>query len=57
MFLGNGDFPAKWINNFDVVIASGVWLKDHIPNAAFDDVYAAIKVGGYFVTAMREKHW
>ena len=37
--------------------ASGVFLKSHIPSSAMDDCYAALRVGGYFVTAMRNCYW
>ena len=54
-FLGRGveEFPAHLKNNYDVITASGVWMPGHMPNAAVDDVHAALKVGGVLVTAMR----
>ena len=57
LYLGNGDFPEKYHNQFDCVIASGVWLKGHIPCSGYDDVYLAMKVGSYFITAMRVSYW
>ena len=53
MYLGNGEFPEKYNGYFDTVVASGVWLKGHIPCAGLEDVYTALKVGGHFITAMR----
>lgn len=40
-----------------MVTASGVWMPGHMPNAAFDDVHASLKVGGHFVTGMRCSMW
>lgn len=57
MYLGNGEFPDKYKGYFDTVVASGVWLKGHIPFAGLDDVYTALTVGGYFITAMRSQYW
>ena len=57
MYLGAGQFPEKYHNEFDCVIASGVWLKGHIPASGYEDVYSAMKVGSYFITAMRTKYW
>ena len=58
-YLANGvdKLPAKWIGTYDVVMASGCFSKGHIQNpAGFDDVWAIMKVGGYFVTAFRTKY-
>ena len=57
LYLGSGNFPEKLTNEFDAVVASGIWLKGHCPPDAFDDVHAAMKVGGFFLTAMRTKYW
>ena len=59
VFLGNGvdQFPDHLKNRFDVVTASGVWMPGHMPNAALDDVHAALKGGGLLVTAMRNSMW
>ena len=57
MYLGNGDLPEKYVNHFDMAVASGVWLKGHIPCAGIEDVYLSLKVGGLFVTAMRAQYW
>jgi SAM-dependent methyltransferase len=58
-FLGRGvdQFPAELKNYFDCITASGVWMPGHMPNAALDDVHAALKVGGVLVTAMRNTMW
>ena len=32
-------------------------MKGHMPSAAMDDCHSALKVGGYFVTAMRSIYW
>lgn len=58
-FLGRGveNFPEEYKNRFELVTASGVWLKSHIPNTGYDDVYCAMKHNGYFVTAMRNSYW
>ena len=32
-------------------------MKGHIPASGYDDVYAAMKIGAYFVTAMRTSYW
>ena len=32
-------------------------MKAHIPCSAMDDCHAALKLGGHFVTAMRECYW
>lgn len=59
LFLGQGvdRFPDELKNNFDVVTASGTWMPGHMPNEAIEDVHAALKVGGHFVTAMRNSMW
>ena len=59
MFNGMGldKFPADLKDRFDLVAASGVWLEGHIPNAGIEDCYAALKQGGYFVTAMRSYYF
>lgn len=46
-------FPVEYIGKFDLVTASGVFLKGHMPASAMDDMHAALKVGGYFVTSVR----
>ncbi len=59
VWLGRGEenFPADWKNAFELVTASGVFLKAHMPAPAIDDCVTALKVGGYFVTAMRSMYW
>ena len=37
--------------------AAGVFLKGHMPKDAMDDCHASLKVGGFFVTAMRSIYW
>ena len=58
-FLGQGVdvFPAELKNKYDIITASGVWMPGHMPNAALDDVHAALKMGGHMVTAMRNTMW
>lgn len=58
-FLGKGvdQYPAELKNKYDVVTASGVWMPGHMPNEAVEDVHAGLKIGGYFVTAMRNSMW
>ena len=51
--MGLDKFEASYHNRFDVVTISGCLLKGHMPAAAIDDVYCALKVGGHFVTGMR----
>ena len=51
--MGLDKFPDDLKGRFDLVTSCGVWLEGHIPNAGFDDCHAALKPGGYFVTAMR----
>ena len=50
-------FPEELKNRFEVVGAGGVFLKGHMPCAAIDDCHASLKVGGFFVTAMRSLYW
>ena len=59
MFIGMGldKFPAELKNRFDVVTAAGVWLEGHIPASGLDDAFAALKVGGYLVSATRSYIW
>ena len=54
-YLGMGvdAFPAKLKGKFDCCTASGVFLPNHMPPAAMDDIHCCLKPGGYFVTAMR----
>mmetsp|Transcript_5754 Transcript_5754/g.7769 ORF Transcript_5754/g.7769 Transcript_5754/m.7769 type:complete len:222 (+) Transcript_5754:26-691(+) len=59
VWMGRGldQFPSELQNRFDVVGAAGVFLKGHMPCAAMDDCHAALKVGGFLVTAMRSLYW
>lgn len=54
---GTNYFPSDLTRRFDLVTASGVFLKGHIPAKAMEDCHAALKTGGYFVTAMRECYY
>ena len=59
VWMGRGldQFPDELKNRFDVIGAAGVFLKGHMPKAAMDDCHASLKVGGFFVTAMRSIYW
>ena len=58
MYFGNGvdQLPANWIGSYDIVMASGVFSKGHIPAEGFDDVFAMLKRGGHFVTSFRKSY-
>ena len=51
--MGVEKFPTEHKDRYDVVTASGCLSKGHIPNSGLDDIHAALKVGGYMVTAFR----
>lgn len=55
LFLGVGvdQFPDKFKRKYDCACASGVFMPNHMPPSAMDDVHASLKTGGSFVTAMR----
>lgn len=57
--MGSGTdlFPEDLKEKFDLVTASGVFLKGHIPATAMDDCHAALKTNGFFVTAMRSLYY
>ena len=57
MGMGTDKFPSDLTGTFDVVSASGVFLKGHIPAKAMEDCHAALKPNGYFVTAMRQCYY
>ena len=59
VWMGRGTdyFPSDLTGRFDIVTASGVFLKGHIPARAMEDCHAALKPNGYFVTAMRECYY
>ena len=59
LMLGRGvdQFPDEFKGAFDLCTASGVFLKGHMPATAMDDCHSALKVGGYFVTAMRSMYY
>ena len=54
-YLGMGldAFPAKYKGKFDCCTGSGVFLPNHMPPAAMDDIHSCLKTGGHFITAMR----
>jgi len=54
---GVDKLPADKVGTFDLVVASGVWIKGHIPCAAMNDCHALLKIGGHFLTAMRSYYW
>ena len=49
--------PEEYREKYDVVLGSGVYMKGHFPNAAFDDIYTALKPGGLHVFGIREIYW
>ena len=59
MYIGMGldKFPDDLKNRFDMVTAAGVWIEGHIPASGLDDAFAALKVGGYLVSATRSYIW
>jgi SAM-dependent methyltransferase len=58
-FLGKGvdQFPDHLKGKYDVITASGVWMPGHMPKEGMDDIHAALKVGGLWITAMRMTMW
>ena len=57
-YMGNGDLPEPERRGlYDLVVASGCFLKDHIPSTAFPEICDYLKPGGYFVTAIRVIYW
>ena len=54
---GVEDFPTDLAGRYDSVVASGVWLEDHIPARGFEDIHALLKPNGFFVTAMRSIYY
>ena len=59
VWLGNGveNFPGDYKGVFDICTASGTFLKGHMPARAIEDIHAALKPNGHFVTAMRQCYW
>ena len=59
VWLGQGvdKFPDEYKGQFEIVTASGVFLKSHMPARAMEDCHAALKTYGFFVTAMRSIYW
>ena len=56
-YFGSGVFPEKLKGKFDCCCASGVFVPNHMPASAMDDIHCSLKPGGYFVTAMRSYLW
>ena len=50
-------FPDHLKGKFDCCCASGVFMPNHMPTAAMDDIHSSLKTGGYFITAMRSYLW
>ena len=50
---GVENFPAAHKDCYDLVTASGCFQKGHIEKNGLNDVYAALKVGGYFAIGWR----
>jgi 2-polyprenyl-6-hydroxyphenyl methylase/3-demethylubiquinone-9 3-methyltransferase len=44
---------AEHAGRYDVVTAAGCLSKGHIPKEGLDDIHAALKIGGYFVSGWR----
>ena len=57
MGIGNDNFPEDLKNRFDLVVASGIWMVGHVTAQGMVDAYSALKVGGFFVSAMRKMYW
>mmetsp|Transcript_97334 Transcript_97334/g.133919 ORF Transcript_97334/g.133919 Transcript_97334/m.133919 type:complete len:220 (+) Transcript_97334:121-780(+) len=57
VWLGCNKMPAEYNAKYDVVLGSGVYMKGHFPAAAFDDIYTALKPGGFHVFGIREMYW
>ena len=57
MGMGTDAFPEELRERFDIVTASGVFLKGHIPASSMDDIHASLKPNGFFVTAMRSFYY
>lgn len=55
--LGVDKLPADYVGQFDVVMASGVFMDGHISPGGLDDAHAMCKSHGYFVTAMRAQYY
>lgn len=57
-FLGYGKLPeAEKVGKYDLVTASGVFLSAHMPKESFKEILDYLKVGGHFITAMREFYY
>ena len=56
-WLGVGTLNEDLVGQFDITVTAGTLAKGHMPKAALDDLYATLKVGGYFVTAFRSYYY
>ena len=56
LYLGKPEsFPAKFIDNFDVVTATGILAEGHLDCSVFEEMLLALKQGGYaFFTTRTE---
>lgn len=59
MWLGLGvdKYPDDLKDKFDMVSATGVFGIGHVPPTGYDEVYASLKKGGYFVFGIRSCFW
>ena len=55
--MGIDKLSADKVCTYDCVVASGAWLKGHVPAVGMDDCHALLKTGGHFVTCMRSIYW
>ena len=55
--LGVDKYPDDLKGKFDLVTASGVLLKGHIPALGLEDMHASLKEGGYLVASTRSIYW
>lgn len=55
--VGGDKFPVKYHNTYDCCTASGVFVPNHFPPDAINDIHQSLKTGGYFITAMRSYLW
>ena len=54
---GVDNLPKEMLGQYDLVMASGVFMDGHIPPSGFDDAHALVKPGGYFITSMRRCYY
>ena len=55
--VGADKYPDDLKGKFDLVTATGVFLKGHVPALGYEDVYATLKTGGYLVAGTRSMYW